>query len=55
VAFTDDRHVVVGTLNGLVTGLTFDIDELVRIGRSRVTRTLTDQECRTYLRLDACR
>jgi WD40 repeat protein len=54
IAFTDDRHVVVGTLNGLVAGLTFDIDELVRIGRSRVTRTLTDQECRTYLHLDTC-
>jgi WD40 repeat protein/class 3 adenylate cyclase/energy-coupling factor transporter ATP-binding protein EcfA2 len=54
VAFTDDRHVVVGTLNGLVAGLTFDVDELVEIGRSRVTRTLTDQECRTYLHLDTC-
>jgi WD40 repeat protein/class 3 adenylate cyclase len=54
IAFTDDRHVVVGTLNGLVAGLTFDIDELVRIGRSRVTRSLTDQECRTYLHLDTC-
>jgi WD40 repeat protein len=54
VAFTDDRRVVVGTLNGLVAGLTFDIDELVQIGRTRVTRTLTDQECRTYLHLDAC-
>jgi WD40 repeat protein len=54
VAFTDDRHVVVGTQNGLVAGLTFDVDELLRIGRSRVTRTLTDQECRTYLHLDGC-
>ena len=54
VAFTDDRHAVVGTLNGLVAGLTFDIDELVQIGRTRVTRILTDQECRTYLHLDAC-
>jgi WD40 repeat protein len=54
VAFTDNRHVVVGTVNGLVAGLTFDIDELIRIGRSRVTRTLTDQECRTYLHLDRC-
>jgi WD40 repeat protein len=54
VAFTDDRRVVVGTLNGLVAGLTFDIDELVQIGRTRVTRILTDQECRTYLHLDAC-
>ena len=54
VAFTDDRRVVVGTLDGLVAGLTFDIDELVQIGHTRVTRTLTDQECRTYLHLDAC-
>ncbi len=54
VAFTDDRRVVVGTLNGLVAGLTFDVDELVEIGRSRVTRALTDQECRTYLHLDGC-
>jgi WD40 repeat protein/class 3 adenylate cyclase len=54
VAFTDNRHVVVGTQNGLVAGLTFDVDELIRIGRSRVTRTLTEQECRTYLHLDAC-
>jgi WD40 repeat protein len=54
VAFTDDRHVIVGTQNGLVAGLTFDVDELLRIGLSRVTRTLTDQECRTYLHLDTC-
>ena len=54
VAFADDRHVVVGTLNGLVAGLTFDVNELIRIGRSRVTRPLTDQECRTYLHLEGC-
>ena len=46
--------IVFGTQNGLVTGLTFDVDELLRIGLSRVTRTLTDQECRTYLHLDTC-
>jgi hypothetical protein len=44
----------VGTLNGLVASLTFDVDELVRIGRSRVTRSLTAQECRTYLHLNRC-
>jgi WD40 repeat protein/class 3 adenylate cyclase len=54
VAFTDNHHVVIGTLNGLVAGLTFDVDELLRIGASRVTRTLTPLECRTYLHLDAC-
>jgi WD40 repeat protein len=54
VAFTDDRHIVVGTLGGLVAGLTLDVDELVQLGRSRVTRSLTDQECATYLHLDGC-
>jgi WD40 repeat protein/class 3 adenylate cyclase len=54
VAFTDDRHVVVGTQEGLVTGLTFDVDELLEIGMSRVTRTLTEQECRTYLQSTQC-
>ena len=54
VAFTDDRHVVVGTQEGLVTGLTFDVDELLEIGMSRVTRTLTEQECRTDLQSTQC-
>ncbi len=54
VAFVNERHVLIGTSNGLVVGLTFDVDELVEIGRSRVTRSLTDQECRTYLRIDEC-
>jgi WD40 repeat protein len=54
VAFTGNRHVVVGTLNGLVAGLTFDVDELIEIGHSRVKRSLTEQECRTYLHLDGC-
>ena len=54
VAFTDDHHVVIGTFSGLVAGLTFDVNELLEIGRSRLTRTLTEQECQTYLHLDAC-
>ncbi|HVR32817.1 MAG TPA: BTAD domain-containing putative transcriptional regulator [Acidimicrobiia bacterium] len=54
VAFTDDTGVLVGTDAGLVAVLTIDLDELVEIARSLLTRTLTDQECRTYLHLDAC-
>jgi hypothetical protein len=33
--------------------LTLDVDELVQIARSRLTRTLTDTECDTY-RFDPC-
>ena len=54
VAFADDRHILIGTSSGLVASLTLDVDELVEIGRSRVTRTLTEQECQTYLHLDTC-
>ena len=28
--------------------------ELLEIARSRVTRDLTDEECRTYLHVDEC-
>jgi sugar lactone lactonase YvrE len=32
----------------------FDIDDLIRLARDRVTRELPDQECRPYLHLDLC-
>ena len=35
--------------SGTVHVLTLDVDELLDIARSRVTRSLTDQECRIYL------
>jgi hypothetical protein len=31
-----------------------DIDDLLRMARQRVTRSLTAQECREYLHLDRC-
>ena len=31
-----------------------DLDALERAARDRVTRSLTDAECRQYLHLDAC-
>jgi DNA-binding SARP family transcriptional activator/WD40 repeat protein len=48
-AFVDDEHIAIGTQNGLLAVLTVDIEELVEIARSRLTRQLTDQECVTYL------
>lgn len=30
------------------------IDDLMNLARSRLTRTLTDNECRQYLHLEAC-
>lgn len=50
----DERHVVIGGV-GSVQVMTVDLDELVESARSRVTRSLTDEECQTYLHLEACR
>ncbi|CAN5419431.1 hypothetical protein BH23ACT9_BH23ACT9_20310 [soil metagenome] len=33
---------------------TLDVDRLVGIARERLTRTLTDSECRRFLHLEAC-
>jgi WD40 repeat protein len=54
LAFVSDHHLLVGTAGGIVAVLTTDLDELVEIATSRLTRDLTDQECRTHLRSVAC-
>jgi WD40 repeat protein len=54
VEFLDERHVLVTETTGPVYVMTVDVDELLEIARSRVTRDLTDEECRTYLHVDAC-
>lgn len=55
VSFSPDgRHLATGGEDGLVRILTLDVAELVEIARTRVTRVLTDEECRTYLHLESC-
>jgi WD40 repeat protein len=54
VRFWNDRHLVVGTSDGLVAVLTTDADELAEIARARLPRGFTEHECRTYLRSDPC-
>jgi WD40 repeat protein len=50
----DERHVAaVNYTNGLVRILTLDLDELIAIGESRLTRGLTASECVTY-RIEDC-
>jgi WD40 repeat protein/DNA-binding SARP family transcriptional activator len=39
---------------GMVRVWTLDLDELIGIASSRLTRTLDDEECRQYLRRDRC-
>ena len=53
--FLDDRHLLVTGENGPdAYVMTVDVDELLEIARGRVTRELTDEECQTYLHVDAC-
>jgi WD40 repeat protein/DNA-binding SARP family transcriptional activator len=54
VRFISDHHLMVGTSEGLVAVLTTDVAELATIARDRLPRGFTAQECRTYLRLEAC-
>jgi serine/threonine protein kinase/DNA-binding SARP family transcriptional activator/WD40 repeat protein len=55
VEFLDDRHLLVAPANGPgVLIVTLDVDESLRIARSRLTRGFTREECRTYLHVDTC-
>ncbi len=40
--------------DGLIRVWALDLDALVDIAQGRVTRSLSDAECREYLHLDAC-
>lgn len=54
VHFSDDgKHLVVGAEDGLRV-YTLDINELITLAQSRLTRSLTEAECRQYLHVDRC-
>ena len=51
----DGRRLVTTAPDGVVRVWTLDLDELIEIARGKVTRDLTDDECRQYLRReDGC-
>ena len=53
LAFTpDDRFLIVG--GDVARIFLLPVDELMNLARSRVTRTLSDSECKQYLHLDQC-
>jgi hypothetical protein len=50
----DGRWLATASIDGTARVYVLSIEELVSLARSRVTRSLTDQECHQYLHLDAC-
>jgi WD40 repeat protein/DNA-binding CsgD family transcriptional regulator len=55
VAFSPDGvYLAVTTGSGLVRLYVLPIDDLLTLAQSRLTRSLTDAECRQYLHLEQC-
>ena len=49
---SDSRVLISGGADGIMQVYAMDIDLLMSLARSRVTRNLTPEECRKYLHLD---
>jgi WD40 repeat protein len=54
VAFSPDGDRLVSVGVGLARVWALDLDDLVDIAEGRVTRSLSDDECRQYLHVEAC-
>jgi hypothetical protein len=60
IAFSPDGSMLVGQSPealggaGLVHVWTLDVDRLLQIAREELTRTITAEVCRRFLRLDHC-
>jgi WD40 repeat protein len=55
LAFSPDgRRLFTASLDGTIRSYLLDIDELIALAKSRVNRSLTAEECQTYLHRDEC-
>ena len=55
VAFSPDgSYFLYEDAGGVIRRYPMDLDVLVDLAQSRLTRTLTDAECQTYLHVEAC-
>jgi WD40 repeat protein len=55
LAFNKDwSQMATASLDGTTRVIYLNIDDLIKVAKSRITRSLTTAECRQYLHLDAC-
>jgi WD40 repeat protein len=55
VAITpDSKYLATAGRDGTVRLFVLDTEDLVALGKSRVTRSLTEEECQRYLHLESC-
>ncbi len=55
LAFTPDGQGLYTTsIDGTTRLNLLDLDDLIELAQTRVTRTLTDEECQAYLHSEAC-
>jgi WD40 repeat protein len=50
----DGRRLYTASVDGTIRSYLLDIDELIALAKSRVTRSLTAEECKTYLHREEC-
>jgi WD40 repeat protein/serine/threonine protein kinase/DNA-binding SARP family transcriptional activator len=50
----DSAYLASSSADGTVRIYVLPIDDLMALARSRLTRTLTDEECRQYLQMESC-
>jgi WD40 repeat protein len=50
----DSQHLITSGFDGTARVFVLHLDELIQQAQDRVTRSLTEQECRQYLHQDAC-